>query len=78
MDSRFASHKIQQMQAARTKLQALDVHIAATFTIAAWRGWKESGVDGMRTACWDAAQEIKNVEGAWDAFEALTRAASAV
>ena len=57
---------LSKVLALRTKAFAFRTEIGADFARVVKRNWKDSGCEGLRTACWILSEEVKDVEGAWD------------
>ena len=73
--SRYIDRKIAESNKARTRVLVLDVFLGADFARRSARGWRENGVEGLRSAAWDMMHLIAGVPESDDAIAALRKAA---
>lgn len=59
--------------ALRKKSFSVSQKIGAQFAIALSDGWKRNGIDGIRAACFELSELVKDTPGAWDVYSKAWR-----
>ena len=62
------SNLIRRATDLRSKVWQRHYDLALVFTINLAGEWKDRGIDGIRSACYALAEELKNIPGSWSLY----------